>query len=55
MVDFRFEQMHIWKDAISILDILFDYVDKVEEKRYFNFAEQLKAAAISISNNKAEG
>ena len=55
MDSFRFENMDIWKDAISISDILFDYSDKSEEKRCFRFAEQLRAAAMSISNNIAEG
>ena len=52
---FRFEQMDIWKDAISISDVLFDYADKAEEKRFFKFAEQLRAATMSISKNIAEG
>lgn len=52
---FRFENMDIWKDAISVSEILFDYSDKAEEKRYYKFAEQLKAATMSISNNIAEG
>jgi four helix bundle protein len=55
MADFRFEELDIWKDAISISDILFDYADKAEEMRFFRFAEQLRAAAMSISNNIAEG
>ena len=52
---FRFEKMDIWNDAISISDILFDYADKAEERRFFKFAEQLRAASMSISNNIAEG
>ena len=55
MVDFRFEQLDIWKEAIQISDVLFDYADKAEEKRFYKFAEQLRAAAMSISNNIAEG
>lgn len=55
MEHFRFEDLDIWKDAIDISDKLFDYSDKAEEKRCFRFAEQLRAAALSISNNIAEG
>jgi four helix bundle protein len=55
MESFRFENMDIWKEAISVSDILFDYADKAEEKRFFKFAEQLRAATMSISNNIAEG
>lgn len=52
---FRFENMDIWKDAIALSDRLFDYSDKAEEKRLFKFAEQLRSAVMSISNNIAEG
>ena len=55
MADFRFEDLEIWKDAIQISDILFDYADKAENKKFFRFAEQLRAAGMSISNNIAEG
>ncbi len=55
MEDFRFEQLDIWKEANKISDILFDYSDKADEKRLYKFAEQLRAAAMSISNNIAEG
>ena len=47
--------MDIWKEAIAISDTLFDYSDKAEERRFFKFAEQLRAATMSISNNIAEG
>jgi four helix bundle protein len=52
---FRFENMDIWKDAIEVSDKLFDYSDRAEEKRFYKFAEQLRAASMSISNNIAEG
>jgi four helix bundle protein len=55
MEDFRFEQLKIWKEAIEVSDALFDCADKADEKRLFRFAEQLRAAAMSISNNIAEG
>jgi four helix bundle protein len=55
MESFRFENMDIWKEAISISDMLFDLADKAEEKRCYKFAEQLRSATMSISNNIAEG
>jgi len=55
MADFRFEDLEIWQDANEVTDFLFDYADKAEEKKYFKFAEQLRAAAMSIFNNIAEG
>jgi four helix bundle protein len=55
MEDFRFEQLDIWKEANQVSDILFDYADKADNKKLYKFAEQLRAAAMSISNNIAEG
>ncbi len=55
MEDFRFEQLDIWKEANKVSDVLFDYADIADEKRLYKFAEQLRAAAMSISNNIAEG
>ena len=55
MDDFRFENLEIWQEAIEISDVLFDYCDKADALRYYKFAEQLRAAGMSISNNIAEG
>jgi four helix bundle protein len=55
MEDFRFEQLDIWKDAIELSDTLFDYCDRADELKKYRFAEQLRAAGMSISNNIAEG
>jgi four helix bundle protein len=55
MDDFRFEQLDIWKESIEISDVLFDYAEKADVKKFFKFAEQLRAAGMSISNNIAEG
>lgn len=55
MADFRFEDLEIWNEAIELSDELFDIADAVERKRLFRFAEQLRGAGMSISNNIAEG
>jgi four helix bundle protein len=55
MEDFRFEQLEIWKEANVVSDILFDYADRADNKRLYKFAEQLRSASMSISNNIAEG
>lgn len=52
---FRFEDLQIWADSIELADQLFDIADKLENKKLFRFAEQLRGAAMSISNNIAEG
>lgn len=52
---FRFENLEIWKDAIMISDTLLNLSDIVEGKKLYRFAEQLRGATMSISNNIAEG
>ena len=55
MAKFRFQDLKIWQLAIQIADELFDIADRLEEKRLYRFAEQLRGAAMSMSNNIAEG
>lgn len=55
MGKFRFEDLEIWKLAIEIADRLFDIADKLEKEKLFRFAEQLRGAAMSMSNNISEG
>lgn len=52
---FRFEDLDIWKLSIEIGDSLFEIADAMEKRRLFRFAEQLRGAGMSISNNIAEG
>ncbi len=52
---FRFQDLEIWKAAIEIADCLFDIADELEHKHLFRFAEQLRGAGMSMSNNIAEG
>src|SRR4030042_5602036 len=55
IVKFRFQDLKIWQLAIQIADELFDFADDLEKKKLFRFAEQLRAAGMSMSNNIAEG
>jgi four helix bundle protein len=52
---FRFEDLEVWKRAADIGFELGGLADCLEEKRRYRYAEQLRAAALSISNNIAEG
>jgi len=51
----RFENLEIWKKSTNIAEQLFDVSNDLEVKKLYKFAEQLRGAAISISNNIAEG
>jgi len=55
MAKFRFQDLEIWQRAIEIGDRLLDIADELEAQKKFRFAEQLRGAALSVSNNIAEG
>jgi len=48
---FRFENLEVWKRAIEIGMELFDIADDLEKKRLYRFADQLRGAGLSMSNN----
>jgi four helix bundle protein len=52
---FRFEDLDVWQRAADLALELSNVADSLELLRRYRFAEQLRAAAISISNNIAEG
>ena len=52
---FRFEDLEIWQRASDLAVKFHQLADKLEKRRYFRYAEQLRAAGLSISNNIAEG
>ena len=55
MVKFRFQDLKIWQLAIQIANELFDVADELEQRKLYRFAEQLRGAGMSMSNNIAEG
>jgi four helix bundle protein len=54
-VKFRFQDLKIWQLSIQIADELFDVADDLEKKKLYRFADQLRGAGMSMSNNIAEG
>ena len=55
MAKFRFQDLKIWELSIQIADELFDIADELEQRRLYRFADQLRGAGMSMSNNIAEG
>ena len=47
--------LEIWQEAVDIADRLFDLAEKLERKKLYRFAEQLRGSGLSMSNNIAEG
>lgn len=55
MGNFRFESLEIWQRACDVGSDLCEVASELEHKKLSRFAEQLRCAALSISNNIAEG
>jgi four helix bundle protein len=54
MPKFRFEDLDIWKEAISIAMIFFDIADELEQKKLWRFADQCRGVGMGIPNNISE-
>jgi four helix bundle protein len=52
---FRFMDLEIWQDSISLAVQLLNVADKLEARKLYRFAEQLRGSSLSMSNNIAEG
>ena len=55
MAKFRFQDLKIWQLAIEIASDLFEVADELEQRKLYRFADQLRGAGMSMSNNIAEG
>jgi len=55
MVKFRFENLEIWQRSVDIARKLFKIAESLEIKKLYRFADQLRGAGLSMSNNIAEG
>jgi len=53
--NFGFQELEIWKRAAAFSPKMFQLADRLETRRLFRFAEQLRGATLSITNNIAEG
>lgn len=53
-IQFRFQTLDIWKLGFQIANQLYDIADLLESKKLFRFAEQLRGAGLSITNNISE-
>ena len=51
----RFEELPVWKDAIELAVRVYRFTTHDAFKGKYNLKDQLERAAVSISNNIAEG
>jgi len=54
-MSFRFENLEIWQRAADLSLPLFEIADQLDSGRLFRFAEQMRGATLSVTNNIAEG
>jgi four helix bundle protein len=52
---FRFEDLEIWQEGKQLAVELHQLSGVLENRRYYRYAEQLRAAGLSVPNNIAEG
>ena len=51
----RFEELDCWNSAQELLMSIYLIMKKDEVRKEFSFQDQIKRAALSVSNNIAEG
>ena len=51
----RFEDLPVWKSAIGLAEKIYALTEKPSFKRKYSLRDQIERAALSISNNIAEG
>ncbi|MCX6921851.1 MAG: four helix bundle protein [Verrucomicrobia bacterium] len=52
---FRFEDLEIWQLALELAVKFHRLAEKLEGKKLYRYAEQLRGAGLSLTNNIAEG
>jgi four helix bundle protein len=51
----RFEELPVWNAAIDLAVKIYELTDRREFRRQCRLRDQIEAAAVSVSNNIAEG
>jgi len=51
----RFEDLEIWNRAVDLAVKFHRIAERLDGRRFYRYAEQPRAAGLSISNNIAEG
>ncbi|MDP4780112.1 MAG: four helix bundle protein [Akkermansiaceae bacterium] len=52
---FRFEDLEVWQDSCELAVLCHGIADELTERKFYRYAEQLRGAGLSPSNNIAEG
>lgn len=52
---FRFEDLEIWQLARQLAVEFHRVAERLDRRKFYRYAEQLRAAGLSLTNNIAEG
>jgi len=52
---FRFEDLEIWQRARDLAVKFHEVAEKLNDRKFYRYAEQLRGAGLSLPNNIAEG
>lgn len=52
---FRFEDLEVWQLAVGIAAELHEMAERLDRKKLYRYAEQMRGAGLSLPNNIAEG
>lgn len=52
---FRFEDLEIWHLAVELAVKFHRVAEQLDQRKYYRYAEQMRAAGLSVSNNISEG
>ena len=51
----RFEELPVWQEAIRLAERIYELTEQDQKRMSFSLRDQLERAALSVSNNIAEG
>ncbi|MGE5893371.1 MAG: four helix bundle protein [bacterium] len=51
----RFEDLPVWKAAVQLAEKIYSLTEKEPFKKEYSLKDQIERAALSVSNNIAEG
>lgn len=52
---FRFEDLEIWHLAVELAVQFHRVAEQLDQRKFYRYAEQMRAAGLSVSNNISEG
>lgn len=52
---FRFEDLEVWQLAVELAVKLHRLADRLDSRKLYRYAEQVRGAGLSLPNNIAEG